>query len=214
MGEEHRVVLGKMSPRQRGEWKGPTAKRHKKTDTGRLMRNASISAAVLLCLFAVGGTLAGNNRISQAVMSHVMTDFEVDNSLGRLQFVSNILPESAMVFLQGTDADVEVSAPVRAQESHAWSQEDPWIEYVCTGVVTACDDGDVMTIVENREGEYTVRLRHENGFESIYSGMSEVNLREGDHVLCGDQVGWTDGFSAFELRQDGLSVQPVFSDGR
>ena len=81
-------------------------------------------------------------------------------------------------------------------------------------MVTACDDGDVMTIVENREGEYTVRLRHENGFESIYSGMSEVNLREGDHVLCGDQVGWTDGFSAFELRQDGLSVQPVFSDGR
>ena len=213
MGEEHRVVLGKMSPRQRGEWKGPTVKRHKKTDTGRLMRNASISAAVLLCLFAVGGTLAGNNRISQTVMSHVTTDFEVDDSLGRLQFVSNILPQSAMVFLQGSDELPPVSAPVRSQETHVWTQEEPWLEYVCTGVVTACSDGDVMTIVQNREGEYTVRLRHDNGYESIYSGMSEVNLREGDHVLCGAQVDWTDSFSAFELRQDGLSIQPVFSEG-
>ena len=212
MSEEHRVVQGRMSPRDRGEWKGPTVRR-KKTDTKRLLRNASISAAVLLCLFAVGGALGGSSRISQAVMSHVTTDFEIDDSLGRLQFVSNILPESAMVFLQGTDQAVTVSAPVRSQETHAWTQEEPWLEYVCTGVVTACSEGDVMTIVQNREVEYTVRLRHENGFESIYSGMREVNLREGDHVLCGDQVGWTDGFSAFELRQDGLSVQPVFSDG-
>lgn len=212
MSGEHRVVQGRMNPRERGEWKGPTVRR-KKTDTKRLLRNASISAAVLLCLFAVGGALGGRNRISQAVMSHVTTDFEIDDSLGRLQFVSSILPESAMVFLQSADQAVTVSAPVRSQETHAWTQEEPWLEYVCTGVVTACSEGDVMTIVQNREGEYTVRLRHENGFESIYSGMSEVNLREGDHVLCGDQVGWTDGFSAFELRQDGLSVQPVFSDG-
>ena len=212
MSGEHRVVQGRMNPRERGEWKGPTVRR-KKTDTKRLLRNASISAAVLLCLFAVGGALGGSSRISQAVMSHVKTDFEIDDSLGRLQFVSSILPESAMVFLQGADQVVTVSAPVRSQETHAWTQEEPWLEYVCTGVVTACSEGDVMTIVQNREGEYTVRLRHENGFESIYSGMSEVNLREGDHVLCGDQVGWTDGFSAFELRQDGLSVQPVFSDG-
>lgn len=212
MSGEHRVVQGRMNPRERGEWKGPTVRR-KKTDTKWLLRNASISAAVLLCLFAVGGALGGRNRISQAVMSHVTTDFEIDDSLGRLQFVSSILPESAMVFLQSADQAVTVSAPVRSQETHAWTQEEPWLEYVCTGVVTACSEGDVMTIVQNREGEYTVRLRHENGFESIYSGMSEVNLREGDHVLCGDQVGWTDGFSAFELRQDGLSVQPVFSDG-
>ena len=212
MSGEHRVVQGRMNPRERGEWKGPTVRR-KKTDTKRLLRNASISAAVLLCLFAVGGALGGSSRISKAVMSHVTTDFEIDDSLGRLQFVSSILPESAMVFLQGADQVVTVSAPVRSQETHAWTQEEPWLEYVCTGVVTACSEGDVMTIVQNREGEYTVRLRHENGFESIYSGMSEVNLREGDHVLCGDQVGWTDGFSAFELRQDGLSVQPVFSDG-
>ena len=212
MSGEHRVVQGRMNPRERGEWKGPTVRR-KKTDTKRLLRNASISAAVLLCLFAVGGALGGSSRISKAVMSHVTTDFEIDDSLGRLQFVSSILPESAMVFLQGADQVVTVSAPVRSQETHAWTQEEPWLEYVCTGVVAACSEGDVMTIVQNREGEYTVRLRHENGFESIYSGMSEVNLREGDHVLCGDQVGWTDGFSAFELRQDGLSVQPVFSDG-
>lgn len=212
MGEEHRVVLGRMNPRERGEWKGPTAKRHQKTDTKRLLRNASISAAVLLCLFAVGGVVSGKSRIAQSVMSHVTTDFEVDDSLGRLQFVSNILPQSAMVFLQGSDELTPVSAPVRSQETHVWTQEEPWLEYVCTGVVTACSDGDVMTIVQNREGEYTVRLRHDNGYESIYSGMSEVNLREGDHVLCGAQVGWTDSFSAFELRQDGLSIQPVFSD--
>lgn len=212
MGDEHRVIQGKMTSRTRGEWKGTTVRARKEIDTKRLLRNISISAAVLLCLGTVVGVMTGDNRLSQAVMSHV--DFEYDDSLGRLQFVSNILPQSAMVFLESTPESMEVSAPVRAKATHTWSQEEPWLEYVCTGTVTACSDGDVMTIVQNREGEYTVRLRHDNGYESIYSGLSEVNLRESDRVLRGDQVGWTDSFAAFELRQDGLSVQPVFSSAQ
>ena len=209
MGDQHRVVLGEMRTRQRGEWTGATVRRAKKTDTKRLLRNASISAAVLLCL-GVGVLAVQGGRLSQAVMSHVTTEFEYDDSLGRLQLVSSILPRSAMVFLEGGDEDTAVIAPVRAKETHVWTQEEPWLEYVCTGVVTACRDGEVMNVVQNREGEYTVRLRHEGGYESIYSGMSEVNLREGDSIGAGEQVVWTDSFSAFELRRDGLSIQPVF----
>ena len=210
MGEERRVVMGQMTPRVRKEWKGSTVK--KQRTKRRLLRNASACAAVALCLGAIGGLVAGENPLIARVMSHVTAEFEYDDSLGRLQFVSNVLPESAMVFLNSTESEtLPVSAPVQASESHAWTQEEPWMEYMCMGVVTACSDGEVMTIVQNREGEYTVRLRHENGYESIYSGLSEVNLQEGGSVLRGEQVGWTDGFAAFELRQDGLSIQPVFS---
>jgi len=119
------------------------------------------------------------------------------------------LPESAMVFLESSD-EIEICAPTMAEVTHVWSQEEPWLEYACLGGVKACSDGEVMTVVRNREDEYTVRLSHENGYESVYSGLTDVKLKENDRVFSGEQLGGAKGFAAFELRKDGLSVLPVF----
>ena len=144
-------------------------------------------------------------------MSHVTAGFEYDDTLGRLQFVSNLLPESAMVFLSGGDETQKLTVPTSAKVSHAWTQEEPWLEYVCIGDVRACQDGEVMTIVKNRQDEYTVRVLHRDGYESIYSGLNAVHLNEQDTVSAGQQIGTAAGFTAFELRKDGLSVLPVFA---
>ena len=68
-----------------------------------------------------------------------------------------------------------------------------------------------MTIVKNRQDEYTVRVLHRDGYESIYSGLNAVHLNEQDTVSAGQQIGTAAGFTAFELRKDGLSVPPVFA---
>lgn len=202
-----RVVVAQMKSRERGEWKPVKKKIRRK----RLLRNTSVFAAVSLCLGA-GALLAlrSPERV-QSVMSHVTAGFEYDDTLGRLQFVSNILPESAMVFLSGSEVAQKLSVPTSAKVSHAWTQEEPWLEYACIGDVRACQDGEVMTIVKNRQDAYTVRVLHENGYESIYSGLSAVGLREQDAVAAGEQIGTAAGFTAFELRKDGLSVLPVFA---
>lgn len=209
--ESEQVVFTQMKPRERGEWKGVTTTR--KTDTKRRLRNISFSAAAILCVGgAVGSYMIKGGSVQAVLSNHVTAEFDYDETLGRLQFVSNILPESAMVFLESTTEDTaSVFAPVSTEEVvHAWSESEPWLEYACTGDVKACRDGEVMTVVKNREDEYTVRLLHEDGYESIYSGLTHVNLMENEQVLSGDALGQANGLAAFELRKDGLSILPVF----
>lgn len=203
-----RVVVAQMKPRERGEW---TPVRKTKKNRKRLLRNTSVFAAVSLCLGAGALFALRSPGGVQSVMSHVTAGFEYDDTLGRLQFVSNILPESAMVFLSGSEEAQKLAMPTSAKVSHAWTQEEPWLEYACIGNVCACQDGEVMTIVKNRQDEYTVRVLHGNGYESIYSGLNAVGLKEQDAVASGQQIGTAAGFTAFELRKDGLSVLPVFA---
>ena len=203
-----RVVVAQMNARERGTW---TPVNRTKKSKKRLLRNTSVFAAVSLCLGAGALFAMRNPGDVQSVMSHVTAGFEYDDTLGRLQFVSNLLPESAMVFLSGGDETQKLAVPTSAKVSHAWTQEEPWLEYACIGDVRACQDGEVMTIVKNRQDEYTVRVLHKDGYESIYSGLNAVHLNEQDTVSTGQQIGTAAGFTAFELRKDGLSVLPVFA---
>ena len=100
--------------------------------------------------------------------------------------------------------------PSKAEIIHAWNQAEPWLEYDDSGAVMACSDGEVMTVVQNRNDEYTVRILHENGYESVYSGLVDVSASVFDHVLAGEQIGQAGNGIAFELRKDGLSVMPEF----
>ena len=203
-----RVVVAQMNARERGTW---TPVNKTKRTKKRLLRNTTVFAAVSLCLGAGALCALRNPDGAQSVMSHVTAGFEYDDTLGRLQFVSNLLPESAMVFLSGGDETKKLAMPTSAKVSHAWTQEEPWLEYACIGDVRACQDGEVMTIVKNRQDEYTVRVLHKDGYESIYSGLNAVHLNEQDTVSVGQQIGTAAGFAAFELRKDGLSVLPVFA---
>ena len=210
---ENKVVVAEMKPRVRCEWHGeaPKNKRYqKKRNDKRLLRNTAIFAAAFLCLCGGAAAALYHPEQTQAVMSHLTAGFEYDETLGRLQFVSNILPKSAMVFLTTDVQTQELAAPSDAEIAHAWSQTEPWLEYDCTGDVLSCKDGEVMTVVKNRQDEYTVRVLHDDGYESIYSGLDTVSAAESDRVLAGQPIGTAAGFAAFELRKDGLSVLPVF----
>ena len=204
----NKVVVAQMKSREHGTW---TPVKQKKRTRKRLLRNTSIFAAVSLCLGAGAVFALRHPGGVQSAMSHVTAGFEYDDTLGRLQFVSNLLPESAMVFLSGGEDMQQLAVPTSAKVSHDWTQEEPWLEYACIGDVCACQDGEIMTIVKNRQDEYTVRVLHSDGYESIYSGLSAVHLKEQDTVSSGQQIGTSAGFAAFELRKDGLSVLPVFA---
>lgn len=206
--QNQRVIVSQMVLRKKLEW---TPEKHRRGNKKRLLRYTGIFAAVSVC---IGGMYLAVNPMqeSKSVMSHLTAGFQYDESLGRLQFVSNILPESAMVFLSKAQEPPELKTPVHARQTHAWSSEEPWIEYDVIGDVFSCHDGEVMTVVKNRQDEYTVCIAHENNYQSIYSGLSSVNLKEADLVEAGEQIGTAVGFTAFELRKEGLSIMPVFAE--
>lgn len=213
MSSNDRIVVTRMNVRERREWTAAEPKK-RQNRSKRLLKSPALYAVAVLCL--CGGVLLAAGRDGDAgvaVMSHLSAGFEYDESLGRLQFVSNILPESAMVFMSSPSDTQTVAKPVQAESvTHDWTQEEPWLEYDCSGEISACMDGEIMTIVKNRADEYTVRVLHENGYESIYSGLNEVFVQENASVLSGESMGWSEGAAAFELRCDGLSVLPVFSE--
>lgn len=147
-------------------------------------------------------------------MSHLTAGFEYDDTIGRLQLVSNMLPESAMVFLHADPLDTQFQIPVQGQiqASHVWSQQEPWIEYDYTGDVSACYSGEIITVIKNRTGNYTIRVLHENGYESVYSGLQAIHASEHDIVKTGQVIGTATEIVAFELRKDGVSILPQFSE--
>ena len=178
------------------------------------LRNAVLSSAAVLCLCAVSFTLWKQREAVTEAMKHVTVDFEYDESLGRLQFVSNMLPESTMVFLENNDAeDMMVFSPASADIKHVWNENEPWIEYdQVFGSVHACSTGEVMTVLRNHDDRYTVRMRHDDGYESLYSGLSDVRVSQFDLLPAGTPIGTADESASFELRKNGLSIDPPFDE--
>ena len=201
-----KVILTQMNQRERLSW--PSAQKHNKK---RLLRNTAFLSAVSICLGGCAWLSARYPQNTEAVISHLTAGFEYDETLGRLQLVNNMLPESAMVFLSTDSASLDFQIPVDTQATHVWTQQEPWIEYSCIGDVSACQAGEIITIVQNHAGTHTLRILHENGYESIYSGLQTVHVHENESVDVGQVIGTSAGIAAFELRRDGVSVLPAFS---
>lgn len=195
-----------MQPRRKREWS--PRKATKQFPSGRKIAYAA--AAAIGLSVGMAALLQSVPDSSVSVMSRLETGFEYDETLGRLQYVSSILPESAMVFLSDGETNTTFTEPATTQIVHVWNQAEPWIEYESCDEIRACQTGEVMTIVKNRLGEHTVRVMHDNGYESIYSGLTEVFFEENELIGAGEMLGQAAGHAAFELRRDGLSVLPVF----
>ncbi len=204
--ERKHIIAASMQPRAMHSWT-PAKVARKAGSSKKLV----YMTAAIIGLSVVTAVAFQSTPESIDVMSHLETGFEYDETLGRLQYVSNMLPESAMVFLSGEDAEMTFTRPADAEIIHAWNQSEPWIEYDRGEVMSACQSGEVMTIVQNRAGEYTIRLLHDNGYESIYTGLTDVLFEESDSVDAGEMIGYSTGIVGFELRKDGLSVMPDFS---
>lgn len=209
---DRKIIVGQMKPhKQREQGRITTPKRRIEWDK-RLLRKSIPLAAAFFCLgiAAVAAKIHGEDI--RSVFEPVTAQFDYDDTLGRLQFVSKILPESAMVFLTGSDEIITCASLWKQDvlETHTWSESEPWLEFRETGNINSCLAGEVMSVVKNRKNEYTVRILHKNGYESVYSGLTQMLVSEGEEVVSGQAIGCTEGFAAFELRKDGLSIMPVF----
>lgn len=205
-----RVVHTQMLAKKRFLWNNDPCERSVSRKSKRLLKRVSFSAAAAFVLGLTAMKLFASEYESTPVMKQVTADFDYDETLGRLQFVSSILPESAMVFLQ-SDGTQQMSKPSQAEIVHSWSSSEPWLEYAGAEEIAACADGEVSAVIKNRSEEYTIRLRHEGGYESLYSGLTDSQLIETDRVQAGERIGYANGYAAFELRSNGLSILPKFS---
>lgn len=176
----------------------------------RLLRNSFLACAVLLGILALGNiqqpwALRASQGIEQALTMRV----DLDQSLGRLSFVRNLMPESALVFFN-LGGDHELASPVQGKLAHAYSDAQPWLMYDCEPGATVCAaaEGTVSAVSPLSDGGYGVLIDHGDGLESVTANLSAVSIEPGDQVPRGGEIGASDGSVYFELREGGAACDP------
>lgn len=174
-----------------------------------LLRNVAVVGAIVLVIIAARNQQGTPTQSVFAALQSGM-NMEWDESLGKLSFVSNLLPESVLgVWSQ--QENIAVLAPSNGVVVHAWTREEPYIELKGTVTdVRAAANGEVMSVAHGLEEEVILRIRHEGNTETLYGNLAASYVDVGDYVFEGDIVATVlEGKPlAFELRKDGRSIDP------
>ena len=175
----------------------------------RLLRDLAVAGGLMLLVVAIRNAELPQAQSVFSALQEAST-MEWDESLGRLSFVSDILPSGVQAVWSEREA-VTVLAPVVGQTVHTWSVMEPYVEVESTVTdVRAVADGEIMSVSHGLDEERIVRIRHDNGLESVYGNLRECYAGEGDRVYAGDIFARVldEKPLAFELRRDGRSIDP------
>lgn len=207
--EKQRTVTSQLKLRTKDQvdWRAPVRRRRGEE----LMRNLAVASALVVSAIAIrGGALPSLTDDADAVLASVSEDMVLDDTLGRLSFVSSMFPEATLVF--GRSEPAAMALPVSGGALlHAWSESEPYTSWrSAASAVTASADGTVMGVYHGAEDERIVEIRHEGGVTSVYGNLAVSSVAEGDAVSAGDVIGQLrpDGMCVFEAREDGRSVDP------
>lgn len=189
-------------PRQRRQKRGLTR-------TDRLLRNTAYACALLLGVLALGNVeQPWAKKASDTVERALTMRIDLDESIGALEFVRNLMPESALVFmnLSGKSA---LELPVEGPVAHAWSHLQPWMLFNCASgsEVRAAGPGTVTAVSPLSGDRYGVLVDHGAGAESLYAQLTRVDVSQGDSVSRGQTLGAGEDVY-FEYRVNGESVDP------
>ena len=177
----------------------------------RLLRNSAIACALLLGVLALGNIRQpwaekAADGIERALTMHI----NLDDSIGDLTFVRQIMPESALVFLNVSPGPA-LTTPVDGEVLHPWNAMQPWLLFGCEpgAPVYADGAGTVSAVSELSDGQFGLLIDHGEGMESVYAGLTSASVAAGDTVARGQQLGTGADGLYFEYRSAGEPVDPT-----
>ena len=176
----------------------------------KLARNFAFAGILTLAVVSVRNAELPTGKTLLTAMQE-MIDTSWDSGLGKISFVSSLLPESMAVFFE-SDLHTELTAPCFGKVVHAWSEEEPYLGYSAKdGSVYAVSGGQVMSVAHGLDEEKVIRVRHGDGLESMYYNLGDVNVREGDEVTADTCLGTAlPGSQALlEVRRTGRPIDPA-----
>lgn len=198
-------------PLQRRGLRRAGSPRPKLSAGDRMLRNTAVACALLLGVLALGNirqpwAMRASETVQRALTMHI----DLDSSIGRLSFVRDWMPESALVFFN-LDGGAELAAPVAGELKHAYSDNQPWLLFACPedSPVRAAADGTVTAVSELSGGSTGVLIDHGEGMETVYAYLSSASVQPGDAVSRGQALGQSAAQLYFELRQSEAAVDPT-----
>ena len=157
----------------------------------RLMRNTSIACALILAVMAMRAIdTPFTNRITSTLSNALSTDLNLDESVGKLSFVENLMPDSALVFFHMGGKSAAL-APVAGSVSHEWTEAQPWMEYLAENGadVVSLIDGTVSAASPSSAGDWTLLITRNDGSQLVYAFLASCKVKVGQSVSRGDVVG-------------------------
>ena len=181
------------------------------TRTDRLLRNSALACAMLLGVLALGNVdQPWAKKASDTVERALTMRIDLDESIGALEFVRNVMPESALVFMN-LSGKAALEKPVDGPVAHAWSNLQPWVMFNCgeNAPIRAIGGGTVTAVSPLSDGKYGVLVDHGDSVESLYAHLTKVDVASGDAVERGQTLGTGGDGIYFEYRRGGESVDPA-----
>lgn len=174
-----------------------------------LTRNLALIGCLSLVLLALQRNgEQGSVSVFSALESEMNTSWEAD--VGKLSFVSELLPPELREVWNPTPA-VSVFAPAVGETIHVWSHAEPYVEILPQDMqIRSADKGEVMSLAHGPGEERILRIRHEDGVETLYGNLKDCFVEAGSMVESGQVIATLIPGAplAFELRINGRSVDP------
>lgn len=196
------------------EWKSipmPQVTRRRLSYGERLLRNSAIACALLFAILSLRNIdQPWAQTASSAVERALTVDFDVDETLGELQFVKRFLPESTLVFwnLSGED---RLKKPVEGALLHDYSAEQPWYTFVARAGedVSACKAGTLTACDETPSGDWMLTVSHPDGTAALYAYVDRGTIEMGESVAAGEVIASAamQGCVYLEYQRDGQPLQ-------
>lgn len=175
-----------------------------------LTKNLALLGCLTLVVLALQKSgEQGSVSAFSALQSEMNASWEAD--VGKLSFVSDLLPSELREVWNPTPA-VCVTAPAAGTTIHAWSETEPYLEIFSENrQIRSAGDGEVMSIAHGPGEERILRIRHDNGVETLYGNLENCSVEIGDTVENGDVIATLlpDAPLAFEMRINGVPVDPA-----
>lgn len=185
------------------DYKGKTSGRVEEMNkTSSLFRKIFVSAIIIIIVLILKGI---NTDFTQNAVKYardaVTKDIDIDETLGKLKFVSDYIPDAISVFgKQGSGVDNETKAdkgivpffsvPAEGKVIANFSDTSHGIDISGTKNqgVYAVADGIIIAAGEDSEGSKYIKINHGDDITSIYEGCSQTAVNIGDDVKKGDKI--------------------------
>lgn len=185
--------------------------RPRPTYTDRLMRNSAIACALILGILTLTNLDSPWARKAVEGVEQALTmRIDLDDTIGELTFVKELMPESALVFLNISGKD-QLEIPVEGELTHPWCEVRPWMMFACRqgAPVIAADDGVVTAVSPLSDGKTGILVDHGSGAETVYACLESASVASGDTVSRGQTLGDAGEYLYFEWRINGASSDPT-----
>ena len=178
--------------------------------TNRLSRNLALATLLLIGIVSVRNEqLPTGAAVMTAVQETVGANW--NENLGKISFVSTLFPDSVSVFFD-TSTLSSLTAPCFGTLVHPWNEDEPYLGYQTeNGRVYSAAAGQVMSLAHGINEERILRIRHEDGLETLYYHLEEAYVKEGDTVTENTCIGRgiANADVILEVRKNGISTNPA-----